>query len=263
MFILINKLCLVLSKPRAIYVDRFLVCRNQLLQPAMQQNYKLRSCQKGSIAEPHSRHHWQHGQAFESIVPSRLEEGTQPSPVTAPWGNCIPVCDCTGSSQWPSLHFEALVWKGSSPSAGPEAVFNNISLRTGILLIFGDSEIYYFASRGILVNFQILITWCELLVFVFYKWKLLSLVSWISSQLEILTLFLCCFISDKWRMCSSSDSSCSFSYKLEGWLSNNRAKRELPSTVQQSLRTHWESWSRTQDTCVTDQDLSSIFTFNI
>lgn len=88
-----------------------------------------------------------------------------------------------------------------------------------------------------LSDFQILITGCELLVFMFYKWKLLSLVSWISSQLEILTLFLCCFTSDKWRMDSSSDSSCSFCYKLEGWLNNSRAKTE--SWLLQSSRA-WE-----------------------
>lgn len=192
----------------------------------MQHGYNLISCQKGRIAEPHSRHHRQH--CLKTFIlwmlEEDLEEGAQPGPVTAPPGKCIPACD--QSCQWPPLYFEALVWKGSSPLTEVEAVFSNVSLSVGIFLVFGDSEIYYFASRGILVNFQILITVSGLLVFMFYKWKIRSIVFGISSQLEIITLFFWCFSSSKQRLDSSGDSSCGFCFSLEGHLNSSRAKAQ-------------------------------------
>lgn len=115
--------------------------------------------------------------------------------------------------------------------------FSSVSLSAGIFLIFADSKIYHFASKGIVVYFQILITLSELLVFIFYKWKFLSVVFCISSQLEILSLFLCCFSSDKWRMGSSSDSGCGFYSKLGAGLNSSRA--EARGWLLQSSRA-WE-----------------------
>lgn len=108
MFLLTNRPYLVLSKPDAIYADRFLEensvqTGSQLLPSGTQHGYNLRSCQTGRIAEPHSRHRGQRGLAFEIILLWRLEEdleeGAQPGPVTAPLGMCIPACGQRYSSE--------------------------------------------------------------------------------------------------------------------------------------------------------------------